>query len=71
MPAAKMACGVDPDKSVLEGSNVLATWATDFGGVVGGGSSKQAMEAEDILATISGGRGGSSLIASTQGGRQL
>ncbi len=36
VPAAEMACGVDPVRSVLEGSNVLAKWATDIGSAGGG-----------------------------------
>jgi hypothetical protein len=38
VPTAEMACGVDPGMCVLEESDILENWATDFGGVVGGGS---------------------------------
>jgi hypothetical protein len=37
VPAAEMACRVDPGMSVLEGSAIQENWATDFGGVVGRG----------------------------------
>jgi hypothetical protein len=70
VPAAEMACGVDPGMSVLEGSNVQKNWATDFGGVVGGGGGDKAGEAEDVLSTIASGGGSSSSIATAQGGRQ-
>jgi hypothetical protein len=42
VPVAEMACGVDPGTPVLEGSNVLANWAMDIGGVVGGGGGNEA-----------------------------
>jgi hypothetical protein len=50
--------------SVLEGSNVEENWAMYFGGVVGGGCSNKAREAEDILGAIAGSGGSSSSIAS-------
>jgi hypothetical protein len=51
VPAAEMACGVDPGTSVLEGSNIQENWATDFGGLVGGGGGDKAgVEAETSLA---------------------
>ncbi len=63
-----MACGVDPGTSILKESNILANWATDIGRAVGGGSSNKAGgEAEDVLGTIAGGRGGSGAFASAQG----
>jgi hypothetical protein len=63
VPAAEMACGVDPGTSVLEGSNVQKNWATDFVGMVGGGGSNKAGEAEDILDAITSGGGSSRSIA--------
>ncbi len=36
VPAAEMACWQDPGMSVLEGSNVMANWATDIDSVGGG-----------------------------------
>jgi hypothetical protein len=71
--AAEMACGVDLGTSILEGregSNVLANWAKDIGGRVGGGGGNKAVEAEDVLGAITGGGGGGSPVASTLGGRQ-
>jgi hypothetical protein len=68
--AAKMAYGMDPGISILEGSNVLANWAMDIGSVVGGGSGDKVGEAKDILGAIAGSRGGGSAITSTQGGWQ-
>jgi hypothetical protein len=68
--AAEMACGVDPGTSILEGSNVLANWATDIGNAVGGGSGGTAGEAKDILGTITGGRDSGGGVASARGGRQ-
>jgi hypothetical protein len=62
-PAAEMACGVDPARFILEGSHVLANWATDIGGTVGGGCSDKAGKAEDVL-----GSGGA--ITSAWGTRQ-
>ncbi len=70
VPAARMACGVDPGTSVLEGSNIQENWATDFGSVVGRGGGDKAGELEDVLGTIAGGRGSSCSIASTRGGQQ-
>ncbi len=46
VPAAEMACRVDPGTSVLEGSNILANWAMDISGAVDRGSSNKAGEAE-------------------------
>jgi hypothetical protein len=42
LPAAEMACGVDPGPSVLEGSGVQENWAKDFCGTVGGDGSEEA-----------------------------
>jgi hypothetical protein len=67
VPAAEMACGVDPG-SVLEGSNIQKNWATAFGGVVGGGGADKAGEAEDVLGAIPSSRGSSGSIATAQGG---
>ncbi len=36
VPAVEMACGVDPGRSIFEGSNILANWEMDIGCVVGG-----------------------------------
>ncbi len=66
VPAVEMACGVDPGMSVLEGSDVLANWATDIGGAVGAGSGYEAGEVEDILGAITGG----GAVVSAQGRRQ-
>jgi hypothetical protein len=57
VPAAEMACGVDPDTSVLERSNILSNWATDIGNKVSGGGGDKTGEAEDILGTIVGSGG--------------
>jgi hypothetical protein len=46
---AEMVCRVDPGMSILEGINVEKNWATDFGGMVGGGGGDKAGEAEDVL----------------------
>jgi hypothetical protein len=70
VPAVEMACRVDLGTSVLEGregSNILANWAIDIGGAVGGGSGNKAVEVEDILGTIACGRGSSSAVASALG----
>ena len=67
VPAVKMACGVDLDTSVLEGSNVLANWAMDIGGAVGRGGDKKVGKAEDILGAITGSGGGGGAIASARG----
>jgi hypothetical protein len=53
--------------SVLEGNDIQENWATDFGGMVGGGN--EAGEAEDVL-SATGNRGGSSSIMSAPGGQQ-
>ncbi len=67
VPAAEMVCRVDPGMSVLEGSNVLANWATNIGSMVGGGGDDKAGEAEDIFSAIDGGSGGASgAIVSTR-----
>jgi hypothetical protein len=70
VPAVEMACGVDPGTSVLEGSNIQKNWATDFGGVVGGGGSNKAREVEDVLGAIVSREGGSGSIVTAQGGRR-
>ncbi len=70
VPTVEMACRVDLGKSVLEGSNIKENWATNFGGVVGGGGGNKAGEVEDVLDAITSGGGGSGSIMSTQGGRQ-
>jgi hypothetical protein len=70
VPAAEMACKVDPSTSVLEGSEVQENWATDFCGMAGGGRSNKAGEAEDILGAIAGNGGGIGSIASAWGGWQ-
>ncbi len=70
VPAAEMACGVEPGRSVLERSNVLANWATDIGCLVGRGGGNLAGEAEDVLSAIADSGGGGGAIASTWGGRQ-
>ncbi len=69
VPAAEMACGVDPGTSILEGSDVQKNWATDFGDMVGGGGSNKTGEPEDILGAIVGGRGISGSITATRGRR--
>jgi hypothetical protein len=69
VPAAGMACGVDPGTSVLEESNILANWTMDIGGAVGKGGGNKVGEVEDILGTIAGGGSGGT-VASTQGRRQ-
>jgi hypothetical protein len=48
VPAAEMACGVDPGTSVLEGSKVLA----DICGALGGGSGDNVGEAEAVLGAM-------------------
>ncbi len=70
VPAAKMACGVDPSTSILEWSDVQKNWATDFGGVVGGGrgGGNKAGDPKEVLCTIAGGGGGNSSIATARGG---
>ena len=70
VPAAEMACRVDPDTSVLEGSNVLANWATDIGGTVGRGGDKKMGKAEDVLGAIAGGGGSDGAVMSARGQRQ-
>ncbi len=70
VPAAEMACGMDPGMSVLEGSSVLTNWATDISGMVGLGSGDKAGEAEEVLGTIAGSGGGGGAVASAWGGRQ-
>ncbi len=46
MPAAEMACGVDMDTSVLDGSNIQENWETDFSGMAGMGSNIKSWEVE-------------------------
>jgi hypothetical protein len=70
VPAAEMACGVDPGTSILEGSKVLANWAMDINGTVGGGGSNKAKEVEDVIVTIAGVEGGGRAIMSAWGGRR-
>ncbi len=53
-----------------EGSKVLANWATDIGGAVGGGVGNKAVEVEDILGAIAGSGGGGGTVASTLGSWQ-
>jgi hypothetical protein len=67
-PAPDMACRVDPCTSVLEGSNVLAHWATDICMAVGGDGDNKVGEAEVALDTITGSKGSSGTIASAWGG---
>jgi hypothetical protein len=57
VPTIEMACGVDPGRSVLEGSNILSNWAMDIGSALGGGSGNTAWKVEDILGAIASGRG--------------
>jgi hypothetical protein len=70
VPVAHMACGVDQGTSILEESNILANWAMDISGAVGGGGGNSAGEADDILGAIAGSGGGSGAVASTLGRRQ-
>ncbi len=65
-----MACRVDLDMPVLEGINVLANWAMDIGGVVGGGSGNKAGEVEEINGAVTGSRGGSGAVTGAQGRQQ-
>jgi len=62
MPAAEMACGIDPSTSSWKNG------ATDVGSVVSGGGSDKAEEGEDVLSAIAGSGGGSGSIANTRGG---
>jgi hypothetical protein len=73
VPAAEMACRVDPGTSVLEereGSNVLENWAMNIGSTVGGGGGDIAVEVEDVLVTIACIGGCSGPVASALGGWQ-
>jgi hypothetical protein len=70
VPAAEMACGLDPGTSVLEGSNILANWATDIGNAGGRGGGNKAREAEEVPGAITSGEGGGSAVASARGRRQ-
>jgi hypothetical protein len=64
VPAVQMACGVDPGMSILEGSNILANWAMDISGALGGGGGNNAVEADDILGTIAGSWDGGDTVVS-------
>jgi hypothetical protein len=57
VPAAEMACRVDPGTSVVGGRDIQNNWATDFGSMVSGGGCDEAREAEDILGAITSGGG--------------
>jgi hypothetical protein len=70
VPTVEMACRVDLGTSVLEGSNIMANWATDIGSAVGRGGHDKAGEAADVLSAIAGSGGGSGTVASAWGGRQ-
>ncbi len=70
VPAAEMACRMDPGMSVLEGSNVQDNLATYFGGAVVRGGGNEAGEAEDVFGAITGSGDGSGSIGSTQGRRR-
>ncbi len=63
VPAAELACGVDPGTSILEGSDVQKNWAMDLGGVVGRDGGNKAGETEDVLGAITSSGGGSGSIA--------
>ncbi len=51
----------------MEGSDILANWITDIGGTVGGDIGNKVGEAEDVLGTIPGDKGGGSAAVSTLG----
>ncbi len=63
VPPLEMACGVDLGSSILEGSGVLANWATDIGGAEGGGGGDEVGEAEDVFGAIAGGGGSGGTVS--------